>query len=246
AAAQDIFGSILEWNQRSRQANQGSYPRTDAVAQPQHVVVGTVTAVAALAVVIRPLHMHLAMHRHHAPLLVRVELGDPLAFGADHAAPYVPLFFRLATAACRTSLATLSPASRNSYSMAPNSSCSGTSTARSTMRRKASSSFGRSCCMSSSICAWRDAGTGMYLREPAMGASVAQDQGWTCHLLVTYRQRPEFPTQVPAAHPCPVGVRQSLHHAAWRWRRCPVAAACRRCQKPVSGSVSLSVSARSC
>src|SRR5262249_20300352 len=23
------------------------------------------------------------------------------------------------------------------------------------------------------------------------------------------------------------GVRQSLHHAAWRWRRCPVAAACR-------------------
>src|SRR6516225_10763439 len=126
----------------------------------------------ALAVVIGPLHMHFSMDRHHPPPLVRVEFGHALAFRAGHAAAYVPLFFRLARLACRTSLATRSPASRNSYSMAPNSSCSGVSTARSTMCRKASSIFGRSCCMSSSIRSSRADAAGLFLLELAMGASL--------------------------------------------------------------------------
>ena len=50
-----------------------------------------------------------------------MELGGIAAIRTGHAAPYLPLFFRLATLACRTSLANSWPASRNSKSMGPNS-----------------------------------------------------------------------------------------------------------------------------
>jgi len=65
--------------------------------------------------------------------------------------PTYPFFFRLARAACRTSVASFRPASRNSVSMDPNSSASGTSTARSTICRMACSIWGRSCCMMASM-----------------------------------------------------------------------------------------------
>jgi hypothetical protein len=77
------------------------------------------------AVVVRPPDLHFAMHRQPRPLLVGVELRRVRAVRAGHAAPDVPLFFRLATLACRTSLTKRCPASRNSRSMAPNSSASG-------------------------------------------------------------------------------------------------------------------------
>ena len=130
-----ILGRIGKRHQRPRQTHQRHQPRTDLVHQPQHVVIGKETLLAPAAVVVGPPNLHFAMHRQHPPLLIRVKLGRILAVRTGHAAPYVPLFFRLATLACRTSLANFCPASRNSKSMAPNSSASGTSTARSTIWR---------------------------------------------------------------------------------------------------------------
>ena len=77
--------------------------------------------------------MHFPMHRHHSPPLIRMKLGGHSHNSARHTAPDVALFFRLATLACRTSVANFCPASRNSKSRAPSSSASGTSTARSTI-----------------------------------------------------------------------------------------------------------------
>src|SRR6266404_5501128 len=146
-----VLGRIGKRGQRAGQTDQRHQPRTDLVHQPQHVVIGEKTLLAPAAIVIGPPHLHFPMHRQHPPLLVRVKLGRILAVRTRQAATYVPLFFRLATLACRTSLANFCPASRNSKSMAPNSSASGTSTARSTIWRTASSILGRSSFMIASM-----------------------------------------------------------------------------------------------
>src|SRR5687767_15124211 len=75
---------------------------------------------AALAVIIGATQLQFPMYQQQPPLLVGVKFGRPLAERARHAATYVALFFRLATVACRPSLTNPNPASRNSYSMAPN------------------------------------------------------------------------------------------------------------------------------
>src|SRR5262249_45665988 len=137
--------------QRPGQTYQRHQPRTDVVHQTQRVIVGNEALLAAMAVVVGPAHLQDAMHGHHRPLLVGVKLRRILAVRAGQAAPDVPLFFRLTTLACRTSLASSCPASRNSKSMAPNSSASGTSTARSTIFRTAASTFGRSSFMMASM-----------------------------------------------------------------------------------------------
>src|SRR5205823_2429734 len=116
----------------------------DLVGEPQRLVVGQEALPAPAAVIVCPPHLQRPVHREHAPLLVGMELGGIVAVRARHAAAYVPLFFRLATLACRTSLTNSWPASRNAKSMAPNSSASGTSTARSTSRRTVASTFGPS------------------------------------------------------------------------------------------------------
>src|SRR5579885_985117 len=104
-----------------------------------------------LAIVIRPSQLDLTVQGQQLAGLVRMEFGSVLTVRACHTRTYVPLFFRLARLACRTSLVRRCPASRNSYSTAPNSSASGTSTARSTRRRTASSTLGRSCSINASI-----------------------------------------------------------------------------------------------
>src|SRR5262249_25699467 len=151
-----ILGGVGERQQRPRQAHQRHQARTDLVDQPQDVVIRKETLLAATAVVVGPLDLDGAMHRQHASLLVGVKLGRLLAGGAGQAAAYVPLFFRLARLACRMSLTNCCPASRNSKSMAPNSSASGTSTARSTIWRTAASTFGRSSFMIASMRSSRD------------------------------------------------------------------------------------------
>src|SRR5208283_835265 len=148
---QHIFRRVRKRQQRPRQADQRHQPRTDLVHQAQRVVVRKEALLAPAAVVVGPPNLHDAMHRHHWPLLVGVELCRILTVRAGQAAPDVPLFFRLATLACRTSLVSFSPASRNSKSMAPNSSASGTSTARSTIWRTVASTFGRSSFMMASM-----------------------------------------------------------------------------------------------
>src|SRR5208282_3742270 len=131
-------------------------PGTNLIHQSQHVVIRKETLLAPAAIVISSLDLHFPMHRQDPPLLIRVKLRGILAMRTGHAAPYVPLFFRLATPACRTSFASFSPASRNSKSMAPNSSASGTSTARSTSSRTAASILGRSSFMIPSMRSSRD------------------------------------------------------------------------------------------
>src|SRR5262249_51052997 len=142
---------ISKGQQRSSQTYQRHQPRTDLVHQSQRVVVRNEALLAALAIVIGPSNLHHAMDSHQRALLVRMKLRRILAVGATQAAPYVALFFRLTTLACRTSLLSSCPASRNSKSMAPNSSASGTSTARSTIWRTRASIFGRSSFMMASM-----------------------------------------------------------------------------------------------
>src|SRR5262249_37531216 len=148
-------GRVGERRQRPGQADQRHQPRADAVHQPQHVVVGEEALLAATAVVIGPPDLHFAVHGQHPPLLVGMELGGVLAVGTGHAAAYVPLSFRLATVACRTSLANCCPASRKAKSMGPNSSASGTSRARSTSWRTVASILGRSSFRMASMRCWR-------------------------------------------------------------------------------------------
>src|SRR5262249_31989180 len=136
---ENVFRRVRKRQQRSCQTHQRHQPRADLVDEPQHVVVGNETLLASAAIVIRPPNLHFPVRRQYPPLLIGVKLGRAFAVRAGHATPYVPLFFRLATLACRTSLAKPRPASRNSLSIAPNSSASGTSTARSTIRRTAAS-----------------------------------------------------------------------------------------------------------
>src|SRR6185437_6670090 len=108
----------------------------------QHLIVGEVALVATTAIVIGARQADLAMHGQQPPALVGMELGGMLAQQAGDAGAYVALFFRLAKLACRTSLASFCPASRNLKSMVPNSWASGTSTARSTIWRKVCSILG--------------------------------------------------------------------------------------------------------
>src|SRR5262245_31207412 len=117
------------------------------------------------------------MHRHHPPLLVGVKLGRIVAVRAGDAAAYVPLFFRLATLACRTSLANFCPASRNSKSMAPNSSASDTSTARSTIWRTVASIFGRSSFMRASMRCSRVSSAAAGRERADMVSSLVNIQG---------------------------------------------------------------------
>src|SRR5262249_4165868 len=124
-ATQHVLRGVFEGCQRPRQAHQRPCSRANAIAQPERLIIRAIAHVAAQAVVVSALHLHFAVHRQHTPLLPRVKLGYVGALLAYHTTADVPLFFRLARLACRTSLANCNPASRNSYSMAPNSSCSG-------------------------------------------------------------------------------------------------------------------------
>src|SRR6516164_709472 len=187
-AFEHILRRVHKRQQRSRQTHQRHQPRTDLVHQPQDVVIGNETLLAPAAVVIGPLDLHLPMDRQHPPLLIRVELRRILAVWTGYAAPYVPLFFRLATLACRTALANFCPASRNSKSMAPNSSASGTSTARSTIWRTVSSILGRSSFMMASIRCSRVSLAAAGRERVDMATSRSQQSLWISKALPAYHE----------------------------------------------------------
>src|SRR5262249_6027505 len=223
-ATQHILGSILKRHQRPRQAHQRPCSGTDAVAQSHHGVVGAITQTTTLAIVVGPPDAHFAMDGNHASALPRVKLGNVVTFVTRHATAYVPLFFRLAKLACRTSLTKFNPASRNSYSIAPNSSCSGTSTARSTIFRTASSTLGRSCCMSSSMRCSRVGAAELWLPDRDIASTPCQqDTVQVAVSPVAYASTCRIPTQVPAAHPhsiCtaffPEPLRHTIGAGVWR------------------------------
>ena len=86
-------------------------------------------------------HGDIAVDGPHLTRLVGVVFGGIVAVRAGDAAPYVPLFFRLATAACRTSLVNCCPASRNSKPGAAETTTSPAFTQRRICHRR-SSAFG--------------------------------------------------------------------------------------------------------
>src|SRR5262249_32966488 len=201
-APEHVLGRIGKRQQSPRQADQRQQSRADFVGKPQDVVIGEETLLAPTTVVIRSPDPHRAMHREHAPRLVGMKRGGVGAVRTSHAAAYVPLFFRLARLACRTSLANCCPASRNSLSMAPNSSASGTSTARSTSWRTVCSTLGRSSFRRASIRCSRVSGGWAEGGRAAMTQFLEEETAgeFPGPLQTTARPR-QFPTQVTAAHP---------------------------------------------
>src|SRR5262245_15500017 len=142
------------------------------------------------------------MYRQQPPALVGMKLGGMLTQGTGEAGAYVALFFRLAKLACRTSLASFCPASRNAKSIAPNSWASGTSTARSTIWRTVCSILGRSCFMMASMRCSRVSltsaeGEGMDMVQLLVGGG----RGYFSSALQPTTPTCRFPTQVTAARP---------------------------------------------
>src|SRR5262249_17337710 len=194
------------------QTDQRHQPRTDRVDQAQHLVVGNKTLLASATIIVRPRDVQRPVHRQDPPPLIGMKLGGIATVPAGDAAPYIPLFFRLATLACRTSLANFCPASRNSKSMAPNSSASGTSTARSTILRTSASILGRSSFRMASIRCSRVSLAAEGRACTDMANSLGEATRWISSPPPRLPRHPAFSHQSKSCTPlrcCPEGI--SLH-----------------------------------